>query len=189
VVSTVATTSTATSTTGASATIKPLISTSLLALAPYSRGDQVLALQNSLIKYGYLASGLNTGYLGPLTQAAIAKYKAVLASVSSGISSANAPATGTTTASVSYFTRKLKVGSIGSDVRALQVFLNAHGFRVASSGNGSVGHESTYYGTATAAAVSRFQIAHASDILAPYGLTAGTGNFGAATMKVVNGME
>jgi fibronectin type 3 domain-containing protein len=86
------------------------------------------------------------------------------------------------------FTRVLRIGSYGEDVRQLQIFLNAHGFIIASSGNGSSGNETTYYGRATALAVSRFQVAHASEILAPYGLTRGTGYFGLATMKVVNAL-
>ena len=87
------------------------------------------------------------------------------------------------------FTRTLILGSTGSDVKALQQFLNAHGFTVSAKGNGSPGHETTYYGPATASAISRFQLAHSAQILAPLGLTQGTGNFGSATMKAVNGMR
>jgi peptidoglycan hydrolase-like protein with peptidoglycan-binding domain len=87
------------------------------------------------------------------------------------------------------FTTTLKLGSTGTEVQQLQRFLNTHGFIVATSGNGSPGHETTYYGLATASAISRFQMAHALQILTPNGLTQGTGNFGPATMKVVNGMN
>src|SRR3989344_6619570 len=38
-----------------------------------SRGDDVVALQNILISKGHLAAGLNTGYFGNLTKAAVAK--------------------------------------------------------------------------------------------------------------------
>ena len=41
-----------------------------------SRGDDVVALQNILISKGHLAAGLNTGYFGNLTKAAVAKWQA-----------------------------------------------------------------------------------------------------------------
>ena len=48
-----------------------------------SRGNDVVALQNVLISKGHLAAGLNTGYFGNLTKAAVAKWQA-----SAGISPA-----------------------------------------------------------------------------------------------------
>ena len=86
------------------------------------------------------------------------------------------------------FTRTLKLGSRGADVKALQVFLNTHGFPVDTSGIGSPGHESTLYGKLTAVAVTKFQEANATIILAPLRLTKGTGIFGISTIKVVKGM-
>ena len=104
--------------------------------------------------------------------------------------SASAASTGALPSSGSAtFTRTLIVGSTGPDVTALQKFLNAHGFLVAASGPDSPGAETTSYDASTAAAVSRFQNAYASEILAPYGLTQGTGVFGTATRKVVEGMK
>ena len=92
----------------------------------------------------------------------------------------------TTASTATSFTRPLILGSTGSDVRALQVFLNSHGFTVSTYGNGSSGHETTYYGPATASAVSSFQNAYATLILTPSGLTHSTGYFGPATMKEAN---
>lgn len=57
------------------------------------------------------------------------------------------------------FTRNLRVGLKGDDVRLLQVYLNNHGFPVVASGEGSVGHESTYFGILTQSALVRFQVA------------------------------
>jgi peptidoglycan hydrolase-like protein with peptidoglycan-binding domain len=45
----------------------------------------------------------------------------------------------------------------GEDVRALQVFLNANGFTVNTTGWGSPGRESIYFGTATENALKKFQ--------------------------------
>src|SRR5690606_29598703 len=78
------------------------------------------------------------------------------------------------------YLRDLSMGSTGADVQKLQMFLNDAGFTVSASGAGSVGMESMYYGSLTANAVSRFQMAYSADILAPLGLTAGTGYFGAS---------
>jgi len=58
------------------------------------------------------------------------------------------------------FTRNLAFGTTSSDVKQLQLYLNAHGFIVALTGAGSKGHETTYFGHATMTALERFQAAH-----------------------------
>ena len=83
------------------------------------------------------------------------------------------------------FTRNLKVGDTGTDVKLLQQFLNTHGFIIASTGSGSPGHETTRFGALTRKALIHFQEAHASDILTPAGLIKGTGYFGAATRNFI----
>ncbi|MDD4931623.1 MAG: peptidoglycan-binding protein [Candidatus Colwellbacteria bacterium] len=55
------------------------------------------------------------------------------------------------------FNRSLSLGSIGDDVRALQVFLNNNGFIVATSGIGSPGQETSYFGSLTRSALAAFQ--------------------------------
>ena len=74
----------------------------------------------------------------------------------------------------------------GSDVQALQRYLNSHGFAIAATGSGSPGQESTYFGMLTFNALAAFQQAHAAEILAPFKLTKGTGVFGPATIKYIN---
>ena len=76
------------------------------------------------------------------------------------------------------FTRDLKVGSTGDDVKALQVWLNTHGYQVAASGPGSPGSETTMYGNATKAAVAKFQTAN--------GISPAAGYFGPKTRTYVN---
>lgn len=86
----------------------------------------------------------------------------------------------------SLFTRALKLGSNGEDVRRLQQLLNERGFTVKTSGAGSKGNETTVYGSLTASALRRFQEAYASSILSPLGLRRGTGIFGPSTLAFIN---
>jgi peptidoglycan hydrolase-like protein with peptidoglycan-binding domain len=58
------------------------------------------------------------------------------------------------------FKRNLSFGMKGEDVRSLQIYLNMHGYTVALVGNGSLGHESDYFGVKTQTALKKFQAAH-----------------------------
>lgn len=130
------------------------------------------------------------GNVGPKTRTFINQLisKGKYPSLGQCITSMPVLNTATTTAQSYRFTRSLTLGSTGSDVKALQVFLNAHGFTINSSGVGSSGNETTYFGSATRAALMKFQEYYAKDVLTPNGLTKGTGFFGASTMKKVNAM-
>lgn len=88
------------------------------------------------------------------------------------------------------FTRNLSMGDTGEDVRQLQMALNALSCcQVASSGAGSPGNESSYFGSLTKTAVTKFQNAYSSTVLAPLGLTAGTGFFGASSRAQLNSLN
>ena len=82
--------------------------------------------------------------------------------------------TGTVTAA---FARNLELGMTGADVKALQQWLNANGYRVAGSGYGSPGNETTRFGGATKAALIKFQKAN--------GITPAVGYFGPKTRAAV----
>lgn len=58
------------------------------------------------------------------------------------------------------FTRDLFLGRTGEDVQCLQRYLNAAGFELASSGPGSPGNETQFYGPLTKDAVARWQAAN-----------------------------
>jgi peptidoglycan hydrolase-like protein with peptidoglycan-binding domain len=92
------------------------------------------------------------------------------------------------TIKASLFTRQLSPGMRNADVTNLQRFLNSQGFPIAKSGAGSVGHETNYYGPATANAVSKFQEYYSKDILIPYGMNKSTGQVGPATLKKINAL-
>lgn len=55
------------------------------------------------------------------------------------------------------FTRPLSLGSKGEDVRQLQMFLNSIGYPIASSGDGSRGYETVYFGGRTETALKKYQ--------------------------------
>ena len=80
------------------------------------------------------------------------------------------------------FTRALRVGMRGEDVRALQVVLNSDPeTRIISVGAGSPGNETDYFGPATKRALIKFQEKYREDVLTPAGLSIGTGFFGEKT--------
>lgn len=84
------------------------------------------------------------------------------------------------------FTKTLALKDEHPDVKELQNYLNTHGFVLGTSGPGSPGNETTYFGKLTAQALARLQEAHAAEILVPLGLTKGTGAFGILTMQFIN---
>ena len=87
------------------------------------------------------------------------------------------------------FTRNLSIGDDNFEVKALQQMLNNDPrTRVAVSGPGSPGQESTFYGNLTADAVSKFQELYRSEILTPAGLTRGSGFFGPGTRAKMNAL-
>lgn len=68
------------------------------------------------------------------------------------------------------FTRDLEVGINGEDVRCLQTYLNSAGFKLADTGPGAPGAETTLFRDGTKAAVVKWQIAN--------GVSPATGYFG-----------
>lgn len=77
----------------------------------------------------------------------------------------------------------LRLGSNSEEVRCLQELLNESGFTIASSGPGSPGKESTYFGRKTFDAIKRFQEANAAEVLHPAGLRSGNGFVGPRTRE------
>jgi len=83
-----------------------------------------------------------------------------------------------TSAAVHAFKANLTIGSLGSEVKALQEFLNSHGYTIANSGAGSPGNETTKFGALTKAALIKYQKAK--------GITPSVGYFGPKTREAVN---
>ena len=53
--------------------------------------------------------------------------------------------------------KSLKLGMTGDDVKALQIYLNTHGYTISASGSGSLGNENTYFSVNTMLSVILFQ--------------------------------
>lgn len=91
------------------------------------------------------------------------------------------------------FTRDLTVGATGDDVKCLQQYLNGTSYKVAASGAGSPGNETTYFGPRTQAAVAAWQagngVSPAAGYFGPisrakYTALAGTGTGGGGGVVV-----
>lgn len=128
---------------------------------------------------------------GTASAATTAELQAQIASLLAtiqGLQAQLASQGGTTAMTGGYtFATDLKMGSTGADVLNLQKVLNMDpATQVAASGVGSPGNESSYFGSLTKAAVIKFQDLHAADVLAPYGLTKGTGYVGPSTRAYLN---
>ena len=76
------------------------------------------------------------------------------------------------------FSRNLNQGTRGTEVKALQQYLNTHGYPVAKSGAGSKGRETTVFGPATKQALIHFQKDNH--------ITPANGYFGPSTREVIN---
>jgi len=79
------------------------------------------------------------------------------------------------------FQKDLSKGATGPEVRILQAALEQEGFVIASQEK-----TSNYFGASTLQAVISFQEKYQSDILAPLGLTSGTGYLGSSTRTKLN---
>ncbi len=79
------------------------------------------------------------------------------------------------------FTKDLELGDVDPEVKLLQQYLNAKGFTVTLTGNGSKGQEITTFGPATKAALIKFQKAN--------GITPSVGFFGPKTRGYINEMN
>lgn len=73
-------------------------------------------------------------------------------------STATSSTSSSTLATNPKFLKDLRFGMIDTEVRSLQEYLNSAGFNLATSGAGSMGNESDYFGTRTLQALIKYQI-------------------------------
>ncbi|MES2409287.1 MAG: Ig-like domain-containing protein [Patescibacteria group bacterium] len=79
-----------------------------------------------------------------------------------------------------FFTHTLSITNINSEVKNLQIFLNANGYTVSLTGNGSLGQEINTFGPKTKAALAKFQFEHH--------IVPSVGYFGPITKAYMNAM-
>lgn len=127
------------------------------------------ALGFKLASVGPGSPGNETDYFGPLTQEALQKFQetfadeigahepGVLDEPTQRVLAQKKQATLGSSA-LPVFMNPISLGVSGNDVRALQQLLNKLGFGVASTGPGSPGNETNYFGSLTRAAVIRLQL-------------------------------
>ena len=93
-------------------------------------------------------------------------------------------------ASAYTFTQSIYLGSKGEEVRQLQIFLNKDPrTQITTTGIGSPGNESDYFGLKTRDAVIKLQNIYKDEILTPQNLTAGTGFVGTRTIALLNRLQ
>lgn len=123
----------------------------------------------------------------PASAATAAELQAQIQALLAQVAALQAQTGGTTVSSscpVAYTfpAMNLKLGSKGEAVWNAQKVMNLNaGTMVALSGAGSSGMETMTFGPLTKRAVTKFQEFYAADILAPLGLSAGTGTVGPST--------
>lgn len=85
------------------------------------------------------------------------------------------------------FGRTLSYGVMGDDVKCLQSILNSSiDTQIASTGAGSPGQETSYFGFLTKIAVIKLQNKYRLEILMPWGLNEGNGFVGQSTIAKIN---
>jgi len=158
-----------------------------------------MTIENTFVSkflVGFVAIAMALSLVAPAQAQTEAELQAqidqLMATISALQAQTGATASGSSAAGVCPYawTRALSSGSTGADVMALQKFLNADiSTQVASAGAaGSAGMETSYFGPATAAAVSNFQVKYRDEILTPLGLVNPTGFFGQSSMAKANAL-
>ena len=153
-----------------------------------SLGDEITTLAGNMAYARYLYNNEGTdpwdsskGCWGGVTLASVAS--STLATITDVVTPTVAHAQTSATTDTK-LTQNLKVGASGVQVTRLQQLLNAAGYKIAKTGAGSPGQETSTFGTATKLAVERFQCAHSIACSGSEGST-GYGYVGAKTRAAI----
>ncbi len=142
--------------------------------------SKALATKNvaALLLSVAMVFGVTFAFASPAKAQTLESLQAQIAALLAQISALQG---GTTTGgSCTTFTRNHQMGDTGGEVMAIQKFLNSNGAVIASSGAGSPGNETSYFGGLTRAAVAKFQAAN--------GITPAAGYWGPISRAKANSM-
>lgn len=153
---------------------------------------KIVAVVTTVTVAAWMIPGSALAITAEELQAQINSLLATLAALQSQLATLEAPAAGGAITGIPAgftFTANLKQGDSGTAVKYMQIVLNSDSTtKIASTGAGSPGNETTFFGALTKAAVVKFQEKYASAVLAPAGLTAGTGFVGSGTRAKLNAL-
>jgi len=134
----------------------------------FSKSISDLTCETTYHYQSYITNSAGTGYGNDqtLTTSSCLGGKSLGGNALSGLEEANGTnnnVIANTGEQTLKFTRNLSLGMVGDDIKALQVYLNTHGYVIATTGEGSKGNETTEFGKKTKSAVILFQ--KANDLL------------------------
>ncbi len=115
-----------------------------------------------------LILALSFAFVTPAKADILSDLQAQVQALLAQIAALSGSSTTTSGAGCYAFTMTEQMGSSGGEVMWVQKFLNSHGAQVASSGAGSPGNESNYFGALTKAALAKWQAANGVSPAAGY---------------------
>jgi len=146
-------------------------------------------MNKKIIAFG-LAVVFAVSMAGPVGATTIEDLQAQIAQLLAQITTLQAQIAGQTTTTTGLcLSGDLSLGMTSAAVKTLQQGLNQDpATQVAVSGAGAPGYETSYFGGLTKAAVIKFQEKYASEVLASWGFTKGTGYAGSTTRAKFNAL-
>ena len=144
---------------------------------------------NKKIIASVLAVAFAFSMVGSASAVTVEELQAQIAQLLAQITQLQAQISGQTTTTGLCLSGDLSQGMTSAEVKMLQQGLNQDpATQVAVSGAGSPGLETSYFGALTKAAVIKFQEKYASEVLASWGFTKGTGYVGSTTRAKFNAL-
>ena len=121
----------------------------------------------------------------PATTLPVAPPPPIVAPLPTQQNQTSATPASTTPTPATLFTKQFDLGATDPQVKELQKFLNAQGYKVAETGSGAPGFETDYFGPLTQKALKKFQTAQGI-VSTGDPLSTGLGRLGPQTLSAIN---